>query len=101
MGEVQSKVSFEFADATKQDYAPGSFDVIYSRDTILHIANKEKLFSLFHRWLAPGGCVFITDYCHGDKQLSDVFVEYVKQREYHLCTAKQYGSLLKSAGFRT
>ena len=35
------------ADITTTDYAPESFDVIYSRDTILHIADKESLFKNF------------------------------------------------------
>jgi len=96
---IQEKVSFEFGDITEQTYAAGSFDVIYSRDTILHIANKQKLFSLFHSWLAPGGRLLITDYCQGDKVLSPSFLSYVKQREYNLTTVKQYGALLQKAGF--
>lgn len=30
-------VEFEVADCTKKDYPAGTFDVVYSRDTILHI----------------------------------------------------------------
>jgi len=41
------QVQFEICDATKRDYAPGSFDVIYSRDTILHINDKRALFASF------------------------------------------------------
>jgi len=96
---VQDKVSFECGDILEQSYPAGSFDVIYSRDTILHIANKQKLFNLFHSWLAPGGSVLITDYCQGNKVLSPAFISYVKQREYNLTTVKQYGSLLEKAGF--
>jgi phosphoethanolamine N-methyltransferase len=35
------------ADVTKQDFEENSFDVIYSRDTILHIVDKDALFSKF------------------------------------------------------
>jgi len=35
------------SDITKQDYEPNSFDAIYSRDTILHIGDKEALFNNF------------------------------------------------------
>ena len=41
------QVEFVVADITTADYAPESFDVIYSRDTILHIADKESLFKEF------------------------------------------------------
>lgn len=43
-----SQVQFEVADATKRTFPEGSFDVIYSRDTILHIEDKLALFKRFH-----------------------------------------------------
>ena len=39
----------------------------FSRDTILHIADKEGLFRKFLYTLKPGGKLMISDYCHGDK----------------------------------
>lgn len=33
----QYAVEFEVADCTKKEYPEGTYDVIYSRDTILHI----------------------------------------------------------------
>jgi len=41
------QVQFEVCDATKCKYAPGTFEVIYSRDTILHIDDKRDLFAKF------------------------------------------------------
>ena len=43
-----SQVQFEVADVTKREFAAESFDVIFSRDTILHIEDKHKLFSSFY-----------------------------------------------------
>lgn len=34
---LKCAVEFEVADCTKKEYPDGTFDVIYSRDTILHI----------------------------------------------------------------
>lgn len=45
---TQTQVQFEVADATKRMFPDCSFDVIYSRDTILHIDNKPALFKRFH-----------------------------------------------------
>ena len=42
------QVQFEVADATKRTFSEDSFDVIYSRDTILHIDDKLALFKRFH-----------------------------------------------------
>lgn len=38
---------FEIADITKAEFEDESFDVIYSRDTLLHIGDKEGLFVNF------------------------------------------------------
>uniref|UniRef100_A0A4W5MBL4 phosphoethanolamine N-methyltransferase n=1 Tax=Hucho hucho TaxID=62062 RepID=A0A4W5MBL4_9TELE len=94
-------VHFEVADATKREFPEASFDVVYSRDTILHIDDKLALFKRFHvsSWLKPGGQVLITDYCCGEKPWTPQFQEYVKQRGYILYTPPQYGKFLQQAGF--
>jgi len=97
---VKHAVQFYVEDATLMDYPDQFYDMVYSRDTILHIKDKKALFEMFYRTLKPGGKVVITDYCHGDKpQHSQHFVDYVKSRGYHLHTVKEYGKILESAGF--
>ncbi len=39
-----TQVAFEISDCTKRDFPPGSLDVIHSRDTLLHIRDKQALF---------------------------------------------------------
>ncbi|OCT84155.1 phosphomethylethanolamine N-methyltransferase isoform X2 [Xenopus laevis] len=92
-------VQFEIGDATRRSFSEASFDVVYSRDTILHINDKEALFRRFFSWLKPGGKLLITDYCCGERPWSPVFQEYVNQRGYILYTPKEYGQFLEKAGF--
>ncbi|XP_060903954.1 phosphoethanolamine methyltransferase isoform X1 [Labrus mixtus] len=99
IAEKLPSVQFEVADATKRVFAEGSFDVIYSRDTILHIDDKLALFKRFHSWLKPGGKLLISDYCCGEKPWTPVFEAYVKQRGYVLHTHAQYGKFIEEAGF--
>jgi len=96
---VKHNVFFEIADITKAEFEDESFDVIYSRDTLLHIGDKEGLFVNFFKWLKPGGRVLISDYCRGDQDHSDAFLQYVAQRGYHLLTVEDYGNVLRRAGF--
>ncbi|KAM9795263.1 phosphoethanolamine methyltransferase [Neosynchiropus ocellatus] len=93
-------VQFEVADATKRNFPAGSFDVVYSRDTILHIDDKLALFKRFHTWLKPGGKLLISDYCCGEKPWSPEFQAYIKQRGYILYTPAQYGKFIEQAGFK-
>nr|ACG33501.1 phosphoethanolamine N-methyltransferase [Zea mays] len=93
-------VEFEVADCTTKTYPDNTFDVIYSRDTILHIHDKPSLFKSFFNWLKPGGKVLISDYCRSPGKPSEEFAAYIKQRGYDLHAVEAYGQMLKSAGFR-
>lgn len=97
--EKLPSVHFEVADATKRSFPEASFDVIYSRDTILHIDDKLAMFKRFHSWLKPGGQLLISDYCCGEKPWTPQFQAYVKQRGYILYTPSQYGKFIEQAGF--
>ncbi|XP_062846937.1 phosphoethanolamine methyltransferase isoform X2 [Trichomycterus rosablanca] len=97
--EKLPSVQFEVSDATKRTFSESSFDVVYSRDTILHISDKLRLFRKFNSWLKPGGKVLITDYCCGEKPWTPAFQEYVSQRGYILYTPQRYGMFLEEAGF--
>ncbi|KAA0709759.1 hypothetical protein E1301_Tti018026 [Triplophysa tibetana] len=92
-------VQFEVSDATKRSFPDRTFDVVYSRDTILHIKDKVDLFRKFYSWLKPGGKLLISDYCCGEQPWSPAFQEYVSQRGYILFTPQRYGQFLKEVGF--
>ncbi|PKU61896.1 phosphomethylethanolamine N-methyltransferase [Dendrobium catenatum] len=93
-------IEFEVADCTKKTYPDETFDVIYSRDTILHIQDKPALFRRFFKWLKPGGKVLISDYCKRSGNSSKEFTEYIDKRGYDLHDVKSYGQMLKDAGFQ-
>nr|ABG57185.1 phosphoethanolamine N-methyltransferase [Salicornia europaea] len=96
---LKCAVEFEVADCTKKTYPDSSFGVIYSRDTILHIQDKPELFRTFYKWLKPGDKVLISDYCKKAGPPSPEFASYIKQRGYDLHDVKEYGQMLKDAGF--
>uniref|UniRef100_A0A8D0C3F1 phosphoethanolamine N-methyltransferase n=1 Tax=Salvator merianae TaxID=96440 RepID=A0A8D0C3F1_SALMN len=97
--EPGSSVQFEIGDATQRLFPEASFDVIYSRDTILHVVDKRALFAKFLVWLKPGGQLLISDYCCGPRPWSKAFTEYVQQRGYSLLTPHEYGQVLQEVGF--
>ncbi|CAL9031702.1 unnamed protein product, partial [Prunus brigantina] len=96
---LKCAVEFEVADCTQKTYPDDTFDVIYSRDTILHIQDKPALFRSFYKWLKPGGKVLISDYCRSAGTPSAEFAEYIKQRGYDLHDVQAYSQMLKDAGF--
>ncbi|XP_058016284.1 uncharacterized protein LOC131186578 [Ahaetulla prasina] len=97
--EPSALVQFEISDVTRRIFPEASFDIVYSRDTILHIEDKIRLFQRFLSWLKAGGQLLISDYCCGPRPWSMAFSRYVEQRKYNLLTPEDYGQLLQEAGF--
>jgi len=96
---VKHRVQFYVEDAISMEYPESFYDIVYSRDTILHIKDKLSLFQSFYSTLKPGGKFLITDYCKGDQEHSEEFKLYVQNRDYKLHTVKEYHKILQQAGF--
>nr|XP_042902530.1 phosphomethylethanolamine N-methyltransferase isoform X2 [Parasteatoda tepidariorum] len=97
--QLADKVKFVICDVTRSIYDDNAFDTIYSRDTLLHIPNKDELFTNFLKWLKPGGKILFTDYSRSEKEISPNFEAYIKDRGYNLLTTNQYKELLEKCGF--
>ena len=76
------------------------YDLIYSRDALMHIADKVTLFSNLWRALKPGGRLLLTDYSCAPSPWSDAFADYVAQRGYSLHTLDEYVAIVREAGFQ-
>merc|ERR1719150_893465 len=100
--EIQNLVTFRFLDATHAIFPAESFDVVYSRDAIMHIADKAPLYQKVLQWLKPGGKLLVSEYVNGRNhpQLSPSYVDYLKLRGYQLLTVKDYGKVLERVGFK-
>ena len=72
------------------------FDIVFSKESILHVKNKLQLFGQLYRVLKPGGRLIIFDWLSA----------YVKHHlsanglSFFLTTADEYYSLLKNVGFQ-
>jgi len=96
---VSSQVEFLLADVMETEFDE-PFDVIWSRDALMHIHDKKRLFAKLHSLLEDGGQLIITDYARGNKPGTPEFEAYAKSTGYHLVTPEAYGKLLEDAGFR-
>lgn len=93
----------EAGDIVAMDFPENSFDIIVSRDAMVHLneSQKIKLFQKFQTWLKPNGMVCICDYCLGPKPKTEAFQKYLDQRGYHMVTPPDYKKLfVEHAGFQ-
>jgi phosphoethanolamine N-methyltransferase len=93
-------VTFLKADILTADFQD-PFDIVWSRDALMHIADKPQLFARLHDLLVSGGKLIITDYARGAGSVSPEFQAYAQETGYHLTDPASYGKLLKAAGFAT
>uniref|UniRef100_A0A7S0FFV0 phosphoethanolamine N-methyltransferase n=1 Tax=Pyrodinium bahamense TaxID=73915 RepID=A0A7S0FFV0_9DINO len=98
---IQDLCTFVLGDACELDYEPATFDVVYSRDALLHVSYEKKLplFQKFRKWLKPGGQLLISDYGCGEGELSEEMKVYMAKRQYALLSPTGYGKLVEDAGF--
>ncbi|KAL3913113.1 MAG: hypothetical protein SGILL_006620 [Bacillariaceae sp.] len=95
---------FDVLDVSKADFEECTFDIIYSRDVLLHLSvpDKKELFEKFKLWLKPSGMVCVCDYSLGPKsavKVSDAFQEYMRTRAYHLVSPQNYKQIFVDVGF--
>jgi len=78
-----------------------SVDVVFSKDSLIHVADKAATFRDYHRVLKPGGWLAMSDWMRGERPYSKD-MEYWFELEgltYHMRPLGFYGEALADAGF--
>ncbi|XP_054811358.1 probable tocopherol O-methyltransferase, chloroplastic isoform X2 [Prosopis cineraria] len=63
---LADQVSFQVADALKQPFLDGQFDLVWSMESGEHMPDKAKFVGELARVAAPGGTIIIATWCHRD-----------------------------------
>ncbi len=58
-------------------FPPGTFDVVFSKDSIVHIPDKHALMTEIFRVLKPGGWFLASDWLIGTDTISPMMADYV------------------------
>ncbi|MDB5350387.1 MAG: hypothetical protein JWN86_1634 [Planctomycetota bacterium] len=95
---VSGQVTFLLADVLETEFDE-PFDIIWSRDALMHVHDKKRLFAKLYSLLNDGGQLVITDYARGQQPGTPEFEAYAKSTGYHLVEPAAYGKLLEEAGF--
>ena len=83
-------------------FPPGSFDVVCSKDSIVHIADKHALMNDVIRVLKPGGRLIASDWLIGhDGAPSPAMAAYIAAEglDFGMASAARYLDAMRSAGF--
>jgi SAM-dependent methyltransferase len=65
---LAGRVSHRVGDALALDVEPGSFDAVWTQNSGMNIAEKERLYAGFHRVVRPGGLLVVQEPMAGPVQ---------------------------------
>lgn len=83
-------------------FAPGSFDIVFSKDSIVHIPDKRTLMTEVFRVLKPGGWFLASDWLIGAEGTpSPLMAAYITAEglDFGMATPAEYRLAMELAGF--
>lgn len=102
-GGLENRVTFERVEPGPLPFDDGAFDIVFSKDAMIHISDKEALFAEVFRVLAPGGLVAACDWMSStDGPFSKELEHYIALEDigFGMASPARYESALAQAGFQ-
>ena len=99
---VADTVRFVAVEPGPLPFADGSFDLVFSKDSIVHIDDKHSLAAEIARVLTPGGVFACSDWMKGDdepKSAELLAYEALEGLGFGLASPDVYFAALRAAGF--
>ena len=82
-------------------FPPATFDVVFSKDSIVHIPDKHALMAEVFRVLKPGGWFLASDWLIGTDTISPQMRDYIAAEglDFGMSTPANYADAMTRAGF--
>ncbi len=83
-------------------FPPGTFDIVFSKDSIIHIPDKHTLMAEVSRVLKPGGHFLASDWLIGTETISPQMAAYIAAEglDFGMATPARYRAAMEAAGFK-
>lgn len=98
---IQDRITLKQVQPGPLPFEDESFDVVFSKDSIIHIPGKEALFKDVVRVLRPGGWVVMSDWYCSEEPFTEEMSNWVEATglSFAMTPIKNDETLLERAGF--
>ena len=100
---LSDRVSYQLVEPGPFPLEDGSFDVVFSKDAMIHIEDKHALFNEVYRVLRPGGMFVASDWMRRDEQAPGPEMQHwidIVGLSFGMHSPPFYIDALEQAGFR-
>ena len=98
---LENQIDLQFVTPGPLPFDDSFFDVVFSKDSIIHIPDKQLLFSEVYRVLKPGGWVVMSDWYCSEEPFTEEMSNWVERTglSFAMTPIQNDGSLLGDLGF--
>ncbi len=98
--KLDERVTFHVGDALELFFADGSFDAVWTQNSGMNIAEKERLYAGFHRLIRPNGLLITQEPCAGPNHPPHFPVMWSRDGANHFVRKpEQLRATIEAAGF--
>jgi phosphoethanolamine N-methyltransferase len=99
---VKDKVEFQIVEPGDLPFLDESFDIVFSKDSIIHITDKSSFYAEVERVLKPGGRLCASDWLGSSDPTEQAAMETASKGthlHFDMVTAAETEATLRSVGF--
>lgn len=98
--DLEDRLDLQCVQPGQLPFANGQFDVVFSKDSFVHISDKALLFNEIFRVLAPGGVCAFSDWCCGTPPYSPEMKAFLQnEMDFSMATSGEIADHLIQSGF--
>lgn len=98
---LAGRIDLRLYDPGPLPFADNEFDVVFGKDSWIHIEDKYSFFAEVYRVLKPGGILAAGDWLRSDRPYNEDMYYFFEMEglTYHMDTLENYGKILVDSGF--